>query len=514
MARSNSAARLRDWLRARVRRLAPPGAVHRPRRVLTTAQAVATVGVGASELQPSVVTAAIPGPRSLSKLATFADGWGGTGSAASLVVDIARSNGCFVADVDGNEILDCFGYIGSLPLGYNHPSLLSAARSDAAVLAQVHRSALGVLPPADHADLVESTLGTVAPRGLTKVQTMACGSCANENAFKVAMINHAERRRMHEGREPDAFTERERDSAMLNQAPGAPPTAILSFNGGFHGRTLGALSCTRSNPVHKLDVAQLDWPAAPFPQLQYPLAVHADTNAAEVDRCLEATKQVIDAHDGRIAAMIIEPVQAEGGDRHAPPEYFRRLRQLALDSDITFIVDEVQTGVCASGTFWAHESWGLTTPPDIVTFAKKMQIAGYFYTADLQMTLPYRIFNTWMGDPAKLHQLAAILRVIEDEDLLPNTRAAGETLLDGFHALVERYPWVLGNARGTGTLCAIDVVAGTDARGRLHSELLNRGVLVGVCGTQSLRMRPPLTFTPGHAEVVLDRLESVAREMA
>ena len=106
-----------------------------------------------------------------------------------------------------------------------------------------------------------------------------------------------------------------------------------------------------------------------------------------------------------VAALIVEPVQAEGGDRHAPASFFRGLRQLCLDHGVAFIVDEVQTGTGATGTMWAHEQWELETPPDMVTFSKKSQIAGYFARPDFLPAGAYRIFNTWMGDPAKMLQL-------------------------------------------------------------------------------------------------------------
>lgn len=141
------------------------------------------------------------------------------------------------------------------------------AGSEEMVSAQVHRLALGMMPPTGWPALLATTLGSVAPPGLTKVQTMACGSCANENAMKVAMIIQSQRRRVAAGKDRDDVTEAEAAAAMRNEGPGAD-WKVLSFEGAFHGRTFGALSCTRSKPIHKLDVAAMDWPVAPFPQLK------------------------------------------------------------------------------------------------------------------------------------------------------------------------------------------------------------------------------------------------------
>lgn len=129
--------------------------------------------------------------------------------------------------------------------------------------------------------------------------------------------------------------------------------------------------------------------------------------------------------------MIIEPIQAEGGDRHASPAFFRGLRTMAAEEGVLFICDEVQTGVAASGHMWAHEAWGLDDPPDIVTFSKKAQTGGYFYKEALQMDLPYRIFNTWMGDPCKLLQFRTIYEIIMADGLKENASAAGAVLTEG-----------------------------------------------------------------------------------
>merc|ERR1719261_696613 len=143
--------------------------------------------------------------------------------------------------------------------------------------------------------------------------------------MKVAIIAHQAKKRIAEGRAPHEFTDEETESVMQNSAPGAANVKILSFEGSFHGRTFGAMSCTRSKAIHKLDMPALPWPVAPFPQLKYPLDKFQKENAAEEERCLFAVEDIIQ-QSSDIAAMIIEPVQAEGGDRHATPSYFRRLR--------------------------------------------------------------------------------------------------------------------------------------------------------------------------------------------
>lgn len=158
-----------------------------------------------------------------------------------------------------------------------------------------------------------------------------------------------------------------------SQQPGSPDLTVLSFKGGFHGRLFGSLSTTRSKAIHKLDIPAFDWPSAPFPALKYPLEEHTAENKAEEERCLQQAEKTIKEwkSQGRpVAALIVEPIQSEGGDFHASPAFFRGLRKITRDNGVFMICDEVQTGVGATGTFWAHEKWGLgaADSPDFVTF--------------------------------------------------------------------------------------------------------------------------------------------------
>ena len=187
---------------------------------------------------------------------------------------------------------------------------------------------------------------------------------------------------------------------MDNRSPGSPQLSVLSFRSGFHGRLFGSLSATRSKAIHKVDIPAFDWPSAPFPELKYPLESNEAANAAEETRCLEEFERIlVESQSTRpVAAVIIEPILSEGGDKHASPSYFRQLRSISKKHGAFFIVDEVQTGVGATGTFWAHEHWGLPQgeEPDFVTFSKKMQAAGVYHKRETRPSAPYRSYNTWM----------------------------------------------------------------------------------------------------------------------
>jgi 4-aminobutyrate aminotransferase/(S)-3-amino-2-methylpropionate transaminase len=451
-----------------------------------------------------------PGPKTLQlkdQMSTVQEN-----SAVAIFADYDKSQGNYMVDADGNTFLDCFGQISSLPLGYNHPDLLAAMGSDEAAKLLAQRPCLGMMPPVDWPERLNRVISKAAPPGMDHLVTMLCGSSAIENAFKAAMIAYENRRR------DGPHTADQISSSMVNTAPGCSETTVLSFTGSFHGRTLGALSATHSKPIHKLDVASFDWPVAPFPQLQYPLESYKAENEAEEARCLAETDRIMHEQktQGRdVAAVVIEPVQAEGGDNHASPSFFLGLRRLCTKHGSSFIVDEVQTGGGGTGQFWAHQHWNLPEgeEPDFVTFSKKLQTGGYFHKESVRPDVGYRVFNTWMGEPVKMLQLDVILDVIERDGLIESTKEAGKMMFEGMQQLEREHPDVFSRARGVGTFCAIDATGGGAVRDQILGQLRNRGIWAGGSGDQSIRLRPALIFGTQHTEIFLDAMQDVAHSM-
>lgn len=368
------------------------------------------------------------------------------------------------------------------------------------IRALINRPALGNFPSLDMEEVLSSGLLRAAPPGLDQVFTASTGSDANETAYKAAFMW----RRAQERGDSD-FTGEEIESAMRNQAPGAPDYSILSFDGGFHGRTFGSLATTRSKPIHKLDIPSFDWPSAPFPKLQYPLDQFTTENAAEEQRCLSAVDHILSTSAKPVAAVLIEPIQSEGGDNHASPAFFRSLRALTTRKDVLLIVDEVQTGVGASGKFWAHEHWNMPSPPDMVTFSKKAQAAGFYYgKSALRPKQPYGQFNTWMGDPARALVFKAILEEIERLDLVANAGRVGEGLYAALESLADKYPGEVQNLRGKG--CGTFIAWDSPRREEVLAKALERGVLIGSSGARAVRLRPMLIFQREHGEFCSHRV--------
>ncbi|KAG5665178.1 hypothetical protein KAF25_009303 [Fusarium avenaceum] len=454
---------------------------------------------------PSVKTA-IPGPQTkkhMDELTKVFDT-----RSANMLVDYTKSKGNYIADPDGNVLLDVFAQIASIAVGYNNPTLLEAASSPEMVNAIVNRPALGAFPSHDWAELLKSSLLTVAPKGLDNVFTAMAGSDANETAYKAAFMW----RRQQERGGPDVeFSSQELDSAMNNHAPGSPDLSILSFKTGFHGRLFGSLSTTRSKAIHKIDIPAFDWPQASFPQLKYPLEENVEENKKIEQASLDEVEHLIKSWHLPPCAVVVEPVQSEGGDNHASPDFFRKLRTLTKKHNILLIVDEVQTGIGATGKFWAHEHWNLETPPDIVTFSKKAQAAGFYYgDSAIRPNKPYRQFNTWMGDPARAILFKAIVDEINKNDLVNHTARVGDSLFKDLEALSHKYPGQIENLRGKGqgTFIAFD----SPKRDQFLAQAKTLGVNIGGSGASAVRLRPMLIFQQKHADILLDTIEKIVKE--
>ncbi|GAA5903431.1 4-aminobutyrate transaminase [Sporobolomyces salmoneus] len=462
---------------------------------------------------PSVKSTAIPGPKSLEASKSI-DSFQDTRTHV-VVADYAKSQGNYLVDVDGNEMLDVFSQIASIAIGYNNPELLKLAKTDEFAIAAMNRPALGSFPNAEWSKTIHEGLLSVAPKGTPHLFTQMCGSCANEGALKAAFMAYRARQRGETQQE--GFSAEEMSSCMKNSSPGTPDLVALSFKSAFHGRLFGSLSLTRSKAIHKLDIPAFDWPAVSFPKIKYPLDEFEAENAesesraiAEVEECIVEWKK-----KGKdVAALIVEPIQSEGGDNHASPNFFKALRTITREHGVYLIVDEVQTGVGATGTFWAHEKWNLHHPPDFVTFSKKAQAAGFYHAAETRASLPYRNYNTWMGDPIRALQARSMISFIKSHDLVSHTASIGSELFSSLSSFSSRYPRIMQNLRGKneGTFISFDCDS-PETRDRFVSEMRKVGVVMGGCGDRAVRLRPMLVFGKKQMDVLLEKMEGVLKQL-
>ncbi|KAJ5586363.1 4-aminobutyrate aminotransferase [Penicillium hetheringtonii] len=447
---------------------------------------------------PSLSTA-IPGPKNKAAAAELDEVF--DVRSLNMLTDYQQSIGNYIADLDGNKLLDVYAQIASIPVGYNNPHLKQVAQSDEMITSLINRPALGNFPSADWSNILRTGILKAAPKGLNQVFTAMAGSDANETAYKAAFMYY---RQLQRGGPNVEFTEEEMQSTMNNQAF----HPVLQVR--LPRPSLRISSTTRSKAIHKLDIPAFDWPQATFPQLKYPLEEHVQENAAEEKRCLEEVERLIKEYHNPVAAVMVEPIQSEGGDNHASPAFFQGLRDITKRTNVLFIVDEVQTGVGATGKFWAHDHWNLSSPPDMVTFSKKAQTAGYYFgNPALRPNKPYRQFNTWMGDPSRALIFRGIIEEIERLGLVENTASTGDYLYGGLERLAQKYPAHFQNLRGKGqgTFIAWD----TPKRDEFLAKAKTVGVNIGGSGAQAIRLRPMLVFQKHHADILLESIEKIIK---
>ncbi|KAL9104005.1 MAG: hypothetical protein Q9187_008948 [Circinaria calcarea] len=491
-------------------RLRPLTRLASTRPITTTSSPAANVATAVRHEAPSGETPFFPDEPKAPRIKTTIPGPAGKKAiqdldrlfdtrSVNMIANYQNSFGNYIADLDGNLLLDVYAQIASMPIGYSNPSLLHAATSPEMASAMINRPALGNFPQHDWASILETGVLKVAPKGLNQVFTAMAGSDANETAYKAAFMW---RRQQERGGPNVDFSADDIASAMKNESPGSPQLSILSFKSAFHGRLFGSLSTTRSKPIHKLDIPAFDWPQASFPHLKYPLSEHAEENTREEQRCLEETEQLIKSYRHPVAAVVVEPIQSEGGDNHASPAFFRGLREITKRNNVLMIVDEVQTGVGATGKFWAHDHWDMPEPPDMT--------AGYYYgNPELRPNKPYRQFNTWMGDPARAILFRAIINEIERLNLVQNTAEVGEYLYSGLERLAQQYPHEIQNLRGKGqgTFIAWD----SPRRDEFLKKAKGEGINIGGSGERAIRLRPMLIFQRHHADILLEATEKLVK---
>ncbi len=456
-----------------------------------------------------VVRTELPGPKARELMAT------GTFDMQSFyraaVVDDDASRGCSLVDVDGNVFLDMFASFALGALGYNHPALVAVARSDAFVRAAINPTSTPFLTTSTWFDFMRAMEERYAPRGMARMFCVDAGGEGVEAALKAAFIVHGEKRRLAAGASADPLAMDDAAKARVMENAGTD-AVLVSFAGAFHGRGLGPMSATHSKLMHKADLPAFPWPTAIFPANRFPLDRFADENATAEADALVALERLLDQHAGRVAGIMVEPIQSEGGDRHASAAFFRGVQRLAKSAGAALILDEVQTGVAISGTMWCHEQFDLPVPPDLVTFGKKMQLGGFFATSDYDIRRFGRMYQTRNGDRARAMLAHATLQTIDAEDLLKNVRETGRFFLAGLEAIAERHPTLITEPRGRGFLIAFDLPTPA-ARDDFLARAMRRGVFASYTGTKSVRIRPHLITGVPEVEEALSVFEAVAAEM-
>jgi L-lysine 6-transaminase len=414
-----------------------------------------------------------------------------------IVFDFERSHGSWLHDSrSGREYLDFCTFFASAPIGYNHPGMRDPEFLDVLHRVAQLKPSLSDLYNVEFADFVETFARLAKPRHMRHLFFVEGGALGVENALKTAFDWKVRRNR-------------------ARGISGDRGQQVLHFREAFHGRTGYTLSLTNTDPTKTLLFPKFPWPRVDNPKLRFPVTEGVETEVAAAEqRALEQVDQAFVDHPDDIAAIIIEPIQAEGGDNHFRPEFLQALQRKARESEAFFILDEVQTGIGLTGRMWAHEHFGLE--PDAVAFGKKAQVCGCMVGPRVDeepenvFRVPSRINSTWGGGLTDMVRCARYLEIIHEEQLLENARLIGNRLLQGLRALEPG--GTLGNARGRGLMVAFDLPT-PELRQRMHERLLENGLLLLTCGKRSIRFRPPLDLGAREADTALEIVHKSLKEL-
>ncbi len=416
-----------------------------------------------------------------------------------LVMDFEKSHGPWVKDArNGREYLDFLTFFGSSPLGYNHPKMKEPEFQKKLLRVALVKPALSDVYSVEYAEFVD-TFGRILMRPyLNHAFFIEGGAAANENVFKVAF---------------DWKVRRNRAKGIA----GEKGQQILHFREAFHGRSGYTLSVTNTDPRKTDFFPKFNWPRVDNPKLRFPVTaeVEREVSAAE-ERAIDQVKRAFHDNPDDIAAIHIEPIQAEGGDNHFRPEFLQALARLAREHDVFFSVDEVQTGIGLTGKMWAHEHFGLT--PDALAFGKKTQCCGCLVGPKVDeepenvFKTGSRINSTWGGNLVDMVRFQRFLEIIEEDRLVDNARVVGEHLLAGLRKVESEHHPLVSNARGLGLMLAFDLES-PELRDKAHQASTRHGLLLLKCGVRSLRFRPPLDLTSAEADRGLGLLRESLKEL-
>ena len=413
-----------------------------------------------------------------------------------LVVDLENSRGSLVKDaLTGKELVDFYSFFASNPLGFNHPGLLDERTQQRLAAVSTVKVANSDKYTTYFAEFVDTLERTCAPPELSKYFFIEGGALAVENALKTA-FDWKVRKNIAAGRGERGYD-------------------VLHLEHAFHGRSGYTMSLTNTDPNKVAYFPKFDWPRIPSPMIRFPLEKHEVDVEEREAAAIAAAEAAFAKNPHEIAAIIIEPIQSEGGDRHFRPSFFKALRDLADENEAILIYDEVQTGVGATGKWWAYQHFDIA--PDILVFAKKLQVGGIMVGPKIDdvgnnvFVKPGRINSTWGGGLVDMVRATRILEIIMEEELLANAAARGAELLAGLHKIEERHA-IVTNARGQGLLCAIDL-PNQSTRDAAIKRAFSDGMLVLACGRNSLRFRPTLNVTAEIIQEGLARLEAAITEV-
>lgn len=407
------------------------------------------------------------------------------------IIDLERSHGSWLVEArSGREYLDFFTCIASMPIGMNHPKMMEPTFVEYLGKVALNKPSNSDIYTVEMATFVKTFFNLAVPEHFRYAFFIDGGTLAVENALKTAMD----------------WKVRKNFAKGIKEEKGHQ---IIHFELAFHGRSGYCMSLTNTDPAKTALWPHFPWPRITPPFLSFP----ANEQVLELvikheELAVREIKNAFAENVDDIAAIILEPIQGEGGDNHFRPEFLRKLRTLCDENEALLIFDEVQTGVGITGTWWAHQ--GLGVEPDIMSFGKKMQVCGILVGPRVD-EVPNNVFHTssrinstWGGSLVDMVRATKYLEIIDEEGLVKNAADVGAYLRERLADLARQStPHHVSNVRGSGLFCAFDLPTKEERNNFLKRSYDNGLLLIG-SGNRSVRFRPPLNVSTAEVDMGME----------
>lgn len=418
-----------------------------------------------------------------------------------IVLDLEKSKGSYVHDSKtGKEYLDFFSFFASAPVGHNHPKLYEKDFQKQLLSAAINNVTNSDLYTVPMAEFVSSFFRYVVVEHQFKyVFFVAGGALAVENALKAAFD----------------WKVRKNFAKGIKEVKGHK---VIHFKDAFHGRTGYTLSLTNTaDPRKHKYFAKFDWPRVTNPYITFPLEGENIQKVIELEeQSIAEIYKAFDENPDDIAAIVIEPIQAEGGDNHFRKEFLKKLQDICHEKEALFILDEVQTGMGITGQHWCYEHFDIE--PDCIAFGKKTQVCGFICGSRIDEVEDNvfhegsRLNSTWGGNLVDMVRCKRYIEIMEEEGLVENAAKQGKLLLDIIYDLQKEFPEKLFNSRGRGLMCAFSLQT-PQLRDKLIKNCFDKGLIVLGCGQNAIRFRPALNITKEEIEKGMNIIQDVLKTL-
>ncbi len=416
---------------------------------------------------------------------------------SEVVVDLQKSEGNYIFDsLSGRKYLDMFSYFATAPIGHNHPAMHDAEFQEKILSVAIMKPSNSDFYTTEMAEFVQIFSKYAIPEHLPYLFLVSGGALAVENALKAA-FDWKVRKNFQKGTKEEKGTQ------------------VIHFRQAFHGRSGYTLSLTNTDQKKTKYFPKFDWPRIINPTISFPFN---ETNLEKVialeNQAIDEIKAAIQRRGDDIAAMIIEPIQGEGGDNHYRKEFFQELRTVADENEILLIFDEVQTGIGLTGKMWCYEHFGVN--PDMLVFGKKTQVCGFLCSKrideveDNVFHESSRLNSTWGGNLVDMVRFRKYLEIIMKEKLIENTRDVGEYFLTELLQLQDEFGDTVKGVRGRGFMIAFDLPSG-EIRNQYLTKTYENGLIALPSGARSIRFRPSLNLP---RELVDETLKILRKSLA